>query len=299
MTGIWARDLDVGGGFAGWRRGTAIKAPGYLPGWGMPIFEDLFPGNAIDAAKWNVRSRNDLGLTPDAAEPVPSQVFVSNGICTLRGVWKATPEARSTSATGTTELTHDTGYMDHRLINGGDVHITQSRGRWEARIKAPTGPNTLGTLAAFWLRGEGSDMREIDIFEAWGHGGTMASDYNTYIKDTGTVTFYANTSTGAGKVQNRYKDHLSCAVVPHDGFHTYAFELMDDYAALIIDGAQYGYWTPADTPVLWDVDGPLHMRLNLHIGMDGTYWGRPDTNNQGLTQDPLDMQIEHVRVWAA
>ena len=59
---------------------VAPVAPGSLEYWGAPVWSDEFEGSAIHPARWNVRSRSDLGLLPDAAVPDAGQVSVSGGV---------------------------------------------------------------------------------------------------------------------------------------------------------------------------------------------------------------------------
>ncbi|QTV80203.1 family 16 glycosylhydrolase [Microbacterium sp. NIBRBAC000506063] len=73
--------------------------------------------------------------------------------------------ARPANQAGPREIWHKTGYLDQRSLRTGDVSVAQQYGRWEIRAKTPTGPQTYGSLAAFWLRN--SQSGEIDIMEAW------------------------------------------------------------------------------------------------------------------------------------
>jgi beta-glucanase (GH16 family) len=270
---------------------------GDLPGWGAPNFDDEFNGNAVDPTKWNVRTKTNLGLTMDGAIPEASQVTVNNGLLHLKADWLPTPEARPVSATGVKVLTHKTGYIDQRALHAGDVSRGQRYGRWEIRCKTPTGTDTLGALAAFWLRN--SNKGEIDMMEAWGYG----TDFPTagkIMKDNTKTTFFADTSTTASLITQVRHHEFGGPAVPWDGFHTYAFELLPTRASVIEDGKTIWTTTPAKTPAIWgpSFQSPLHMRLNLHVGPSATYWGLPNPNNRSLTK-PLDFQVDYVRTWAA
>lgn len=276
--------------------------PGVLPVWGAPVWRDEFDG---DLSKWNIRNN---ALTFDTARNMRANSTIENGVLHIRGKWLATPEKSSSLPKGI--VTHTTGYLD--TIGS----FSQTYGRWEIRCKVPTGANTRGALAAFWLRNE-NKTGEIDIMEAWGRGGTMHADYTKYVQDTGVTTFHSNTN-GSGSSTNgkpyvktlwRHFEHGIPRNVA-EGFHTYAFEYMPDYIAMYVDDKQVFRVTPTsiDPQVktrtlawLWDADffgGPKNMRLNLHVGPSADYWGLPDENNRGLTQDPLDYQVEYVRVYA-
>ncbi|MGW9268312.1 family 16 glycosylhydrolase [Microbacterium sp. NPDC055599] len=268
--------------------------PAVLPFWGSPVWRDEFDG---DLAKWNVRTRSDLGLTIDAAVPTASAVSVTDGTLHMRGDWLPTTSTRTASATGVTTLTHSTGYLDTQSLRAGNKFYAQRYGRWEIRCQTPTGPNTRGALPAFWLRN--SQTGEIDILEAWGYGGVMAADHTKYLKDTAATTIHTKTDGTGRKRIWRHRDGGS-KVVPWDGLHTYVFELTPDYASMTVDGVQVMRETPVSYPDLWNPDyfgSPLHMRLNLHVGPDPRYWGLPDPANRTLTQ-PLDFQVDYVRVYA-
>lgn len=317
MIDPWIREVDH---WRNMRTGvTDIPTdPGVLPYWGAPVWRDEFnyrDGNgapAVDPTKWNVRNNF---LTFDTARAMASNVTVGEDeVMTLRGQWYDPVQSGGQQGT----LTHSTGYVDTRLLvdsaNPNPVHHSQMYGRWEVRCQTPTGPNTRGTLAAFWLRCDSGWLGEIDIMEAWGGGGTMHNDWTNYIKDSAVTTFHSSTTSSSvngkpyKKTMWRHWQHGGPKPV-WDAMHTYGYERTPDYMSIDVDGVQIVRFTPSDTdPInggnlawLWDEDffgGPLHMRMNLHIGPSAAYWGVPDPNNKQWTQDPLDFRIEHVRVWA-
>lgn len=266
--------------------------PGVLSFWGAPVWRDEFLG---DLSAWNVRSRSDLGLVIDAGIPTASAASVDAGLLHIRGEWLPTPQSRTKSATGVTTLTHTTGYLDTQVLKAGNKSFAQRWGRWEIRCKTPTGPNTRGALSAFWLRN--GQTGEIDIVEAWGYGGTMDAQHTKYLKDTAATTIHTHTNGTGRKRIWRHREGGS-KVVPWDGLHVYAFELTPEYAATFVDGDEVMRVTPATYPDLWDptfFGSPLHMRLNLHVGPDPRYWGLP---NDRATTQPLDFEIDYVRVYA-
>jgi beta-glucanase (GH16 family) len=277
----------------------AAADPGILPVWGAPVWRDEFDG---DLSKWNVRDRY---LTFDRAEARAANVTIENGILHVRGKWLATPEARGPQG----QITHTTGYIDTRRIGATDKLFSQRYGRWEIRAKMPAGPMTRGALSAFWLRAD-SHPGEIDIIERWGQGGTMPAYYDPYVKDTGWTTFHSDTmgSSAAGYMKTFWRHYQHG--IPKDSvdtWHTYAFEYMPDYIAMFVDGKQVFRVTPTtmDPEVrtrtlawLWDprfFGSPLHMRLNLHVSPSAANWGLAD---RAYTQDPLDYQVDYVRVYA-
>ena len=270
--------------------------PANIAGWGMPAWRDEFDGNVVNTAKWNVRDRSDLGLLFDAAVPDRNQVSQSSGLLSIQGAWLPTPVQRPAGQDGIPTLTHKTGYLDQRYLNPGNASYTQRWGRWEIRAKTPTGPHTLGSLAAFWLRN--SNSGEIDIMEAWGYNNVAAPGGQRI--NTATTTVHTQTSgSGNQKYFWHHADYQTVKTVPWDGFHTYAFELMPTYAKIIVDGKTLVTVTPASHPNLWNTqyfNSPFHVRLNLHIGPSVTYWGIPDVNNKAATQ-PLNYQVDYVRIY--
>jgi len=295
--------------------------PGYLEAWGNPVWRDEFDYRdsltgqpAIDPSKWNIRDRNDLGLLFDAGEPDKSQVSVENGILHIKGEWLDEPYARPGNSSGTPLITHKTGYIDTRPLNPGNVSFTQQYGRWEIRAKMPTGPQSYGALSAFWLRNTASG--EIDIVEAWGYNTTPTE--KGQLPGSSTFTIHSHT-TGSGtpgyqktfwRVNELLNDYQNMAwsyisknlpnTTAFDDFRTWAFEYTPTYLAAYYEGQRYAYTTPTETPWLWEptyFGQPFHMRLNLHVGPSASYWGIPDPAHSEWTQDPLDYQIEYIRVY--
>jgi hypothetical protein len=283
--------------------------PGIIPFWGTPVWRSEM--NAGDLSMWNVRDRSTFGLLNDTGIPKTSAVTIDGaGLMHLKGTWLAVPETRTG---GQGILTHETGYIDTRNLNTGDHHFSQQYGRWEIRCAPCVGANTRGAMPNFWMRCD-STPGELDIFEAWGGGGTMAADWTTYTQNTATTTIHSSTtsSTVNGKPYRKiYWRHYQSGV-PRNmnvGFHTFTFTYMPTYMEMEVDGILVFSIAPTSPdPVnggtcawLWDSDffgSPIHMRINLHIGPSPNYWGLPDPNNRQWTVDPLDYAIDYVRVWA-
>lgn len=274
-----------------------------IPGWGAPTWNDEFSYRApdtgepaVDPAKWNVRDRDDLGLLFDAAVVRREQVSVDDlGRLHIKADWLSSPVVRPAGQPGIPLLWHETGYLDQRRLDSGDVSMGQPYGRWEIRAKVPTGPKTLGALAAFWLRN--SQSGEIDIMEAWGYDEKGLRDQRI---NTATTTVHTHTSDpGANKKYIWHHSDYGGPMPVWDGFHTYAFELTPTYAAVLVDGIQLVRVTPKTHPNLWSSNyfgSPLHMRLNLHVGPSAEYWGLPDPNRREATAN-LDFAVDYVRVW--
>lgn len=284
----------------------AVKIePTSSPVWGEPVWRDEFDyrddrGQPMpDPAKWDIKDRSTFGLLNDASVISRDQVTNdSQGILHIRADWLATPIASSTGPMGDrTQRWHKTGYLDHRLPGGGHI-FAQQFGRWEIRAKVPTGANTLGALAAFWLRN--NDSGEIDIMESWGVG---ARPLPSQKPGTSTTTIHSNTMGGGEKKAWTIEDEVGKKGVSSEdvsaGFHVWAFELTPSYAAGFKDGLEVFRTTPGETPMLWGSSfrSPLHMRLNLHVGPSAQYWGLPDPKDRGQTA-PLDFQVDYIRVYA-
>ena len=243
-----------------------------------------------------MRGRDDLGLLFDAAVVDRGQVTVDgDDTLHIRADWLDEPVVRPSTSAGPSLLWHKTGYLDQRVLRSGNASFSQQYGRWEIRAKTPTGPNTFGSLAAFWLRN--SQSGEIDIMEAWGYDDQAVRDQRI---NTATTTIHTHTSNpGANeKYFWHHADFGGPANVWND-FHTYAFELTPEYAAIYVDGKELKRVTPATHPNLWNPNyfgSPLHVRLNLHVGPSAQYWGLPDPNNRDATQN-LDFQVDYVRMW--
>lgn len=283
--------------------------PGILPFWGAPVFRDEFDG---DLSKWSVRNN---ALTFDTAKNMAANVTIEDGILHIRGKWLDTPLKEGKQGI----VTHTTGYLD--TIG----KFSQQYGRWEIRCKMPAGANTRGALGAFWLRSD-SHAGEIDIIERWGQGGVMTKDYDPYVKDTGWTTFHSNTNgSSASDYVKTFLRHYQHGIPKdsEDTWHTYAFEYMPDYIALYVDDKLVKKILPTDKDPentstkkrangqlvnpdgtyawLWNKNyfgSPFNIRMNLHVGPGAQYWGNPDPNNRALTKDPLDYQVDYVRVYA-
>lgn len=267
--------------------------------WGIPDLRDEFDyidakGNpAINPEIWNVRGRDTLGLLPDKTVVHKDQVSVdSKGIAHLRADWLGDPIAASTAPF--TRVMR-TGYMDMRKLRDGDAGYAQRFGRWEIRAKVPTkAGSSNGVLAAFWLRN--SNSGEIDIMESWG-----SSPKPPEYQKVGTSTTTVHTQTSGKNNEKEFwvlepllgiKEHVA------NDFHTWALEYTPDRFAMYYDGKLAFETTPEKSPNIWgpSFQSPLHVRLNLHMGMSEKYFGLPDPQKKNETKDS-DFQVDYVRIW--
>ncbi len=160
--------------------------------------------------------------------------------------------------------------------------FAQTRGRFEARIKLPTGR---GLWPAFWLLGADfgavgwPECGEIDIMEYRGqdprtiHGSLHGPGYSGGAAITGQHTL----AQGGFNL----------------GFHTFAVEWTEAAITWFVDGYVYQTVRPADLPAgaRWVFDRPFFILLNLAVG--GRWVGPPDQT----TALPQTMLVDWVRVY--
>ena len=173
-------------------------------------------------------------------------------------------------------------YTSARINTRG--RFEQTRGRFEARIKLPSGQ---GLWPAFWLLGADLGTAgwptcgEIDIMESRGqeprivHGSLHGPGYS-----------------GGSALTGQFE--LPQGAFDTD-FHVFAVEWDADGIAWLVDGIVYKRATPADLPsgTRWVFDHPFFVILNVAVG--GNYVGGPSPS----TSFPQTMTVDYVRVYAA
>ncbi len=170
------------------------------------------------------------------------------------------------------------GYTSARIKTQG--LFSQTYGRFEARIKTPTGP---GIWPAFWLLGDNipevswPQCGEIDIMEQRGQEPSV-----THGTVHGPGYFGGNAKTKAfGLLTGRFDMD----------FHVYAIEWGEDYIDFFIDDFLYHRIQPNDLTGEWVFNKPFFIILNVAVG--GNYVGYPTTG----TPFPQSMIIDYVRVY--
>ena len=172
-------------------------------------------------------------------------------------------------------------YTSGRINTSG--RFAQTRGRFEARLKLPTGQ---GLWPAFWLLGAdiGSTgwpgCGEIDVMEYRGqeprvvHGSLHGPGYS-----------------GGGAVTRRFE--LPRGRFDTD-FHVFAVDWTEDAIRWSVDGTTFATATPADLPpgTTWVFGHPFFVILNVAVG--GNFVGGPDAS----TVFPQTMTVDYVRVYA-
>lgn len=187
-------------------------------------------------------------------------------------------EANKESFTGPDGVRRD--YTSARL----DTERTfgQKYGRFEARIKLPTGR---GVWPAFWLLGDNFKSAgwprcgEIDIMENIGserainHGSMHGPGYS----DTKSLT----------RIYTLPRGRFS------DAFHIFAVEWGPARVRFYVDGNLYETRTPSDIPgKQWVFDHPFLVILNVAVG--GDFPGNPDAS----TVFPQRMLVDYVHVYS-
>jgi len=157
-----------------------------------------------------------------------------------------------------------------------------ARGRFEARIKMPSGR---GLWPAFWLLGGNFEQvgwptcGEIDIMEYRGqepgivHGSLHGPGYS-----------------GGGALTGRYE--LTGRRFDEE-FHVFAVEWNEDRITWLVDNARTLAVAPDDLPSggRWVFNQPFFIILNVAVG--GRYVGPPDAS----TTFPQTMLVDWVRVY--
>jgi len=199
----------------------------------------------------------------------PENSFIRNGNLVIR--------AENEIFTGHNVTRH---YTSARIKTQG--LFDQAYGRFEARIKIPTGQ---GMWPAFWLLGNNSATLgwpacgEIDIME---NIGSEPSAIHGSMHGPGYSHEHALTST--------YK--LPSGAFSDD-FHVYAVEWEPKLLRFFVDQHLYAILTPRGLPAgrRWVFDHPFFIVLNLAVG--GDWPGPPDST----TVFPEEMLVDYVRVY--
>lgn len=156
----------------------------------------------------------------------------------------------------------------------------QAYGRFEARIKTPTGP---GLWPAFWMLGANIDAApwpqcgEIDIMEQRGQqpAVTWGSLHGPGYSGGSAIT------KAYGLTNGRFDTD----------YHVYAIEWGPDYIDYFVDNYLYQRITPGNVTGQWVYDHPFFIILNVAVG--GNFVGFPTTG----TPFPQSMYVDYVKVY--
>jgi beta-glucanase (GH16 family) len=232
------------------------------------VWEDNFDGPAgqlPDAANWNFELGTDWGnaqleYTTDRAENA-----------SMDGEGNLAITARRESYSGS-------AFTSARITTKDKFE--QAYGRFEARIKMPTGP---GIWPAFWLLGDNIDevswpqCGEIDIMEYRGQEPTLVHG-----------TLHGPGYSGGASITKSYG--LEADRFDKD-FHIFAVEWDDEYIDFYVDNFLYQRLRPEDVTGEWVYDHPFYIILNVAVG--GNYVGFPTDE----TPFPTTMLVDYVRVY--
>lgn len=233
------------------------------------VWSDEFDGDsaaALDTAKWNY----DLGTGQNGWGNNELQSYTQS------------PQNVSLDGLGhlliTARKDQFGNYTSARIKTQGI--FTQQYGRFEARIKTPTGA---GIWPAFWMLGSNIDSvtwpncGEIDIMEQKGKNSNI-----TY----GTI--HGPGYSGGEAISAPYS--LPNSRFDLD-FYVYAVEWSADKIDFFVNDYLYKRITPADAPGEWVFNQPFFLILNVAVG--GNFGGPP--NN--FTPFPGVMAVDYVRVY--
>ncbi len=174
-------------------------------------------------------------------------------------------------------------YTSGRINTRG--HFEQARGRFEARIKLPSGQ---GLWPAFWLLGNDIGTAgwpacgEIDIMEYRGqeprvvHGSLHGPGYS-----------------GGSALTSAFTLPQGAAAFDQD-FHVFAVDWAPGRITWSVDGVAYKTVTSAGLPAgaSWVFEHPFFVILNVAVG--GSFVGGPAPG----TTFPQTMTVDYVRVYA-
>jgi len=243
------------------------------------VWEDNFDvDGAPDASKWAFEigdgtaqgipgwGNNELQYYTDR----PENVSVENGVLKIT--------ARQESFEGS-------GYTSARLITKG--LFQQKYGRFEARVKLPTGQ---GLWPAFWLLGDDSNgdvwpqIGEIDVME--------------YLGDEPTQIFGTIHGPQYSGGESISKEFVLEADRFDTGFHIFGIEWTPDFINFYVDDKLYQTLKPSDVEEETNGEGEwvfndreFYMILNMAVG--GNLPGPPNAD----TMFPQTMYVDYVRVY--
>ncbi|MBN1884334.1 MAG: glycoside hydrolase family 16 protein [Candidatus Krumholzibacteriota bacterium] len=173
-------------------------------------------------------------------------------------------------------------YTSGRIKTEG--RFSQTRGRFEARIRLPVGQ---GIWPAFWLLGTDIDVvgwpecGEIDIMEYRGQEPNVAIN-----------SLHGPGYSGGSAISRRY-------VLPGNGFdadfHVFAIEWDRTRITWFVDDTRTFTVTTEDIPAggRWVFNHPFFIILNVAVG--GNFVGPPDDET---TVFPQTMLVDRVRVYS-
>jgi beta-glucanase (GH16 family) len=231
--------------------------------WELAWSDDFNTPGAVDAARWGF----DLG--GGGWGNAELQVYTNNS---------SNVAVNADGKLMITALSNASGFTSARIKTKG--LFSQAYGRFEARIKTPSGP---GIWPAFWMLGSNIDTKpwpqcgEIDIMEQKGN-----LPYITYGSLHGPGYSGGNAVTKSYALQNGRFD---------TDYHIYAIEWGEGYIDYFVDDYLYQRITPENVNGEWVYNQPFYLILNVAVG--GNFVGFPTTG----TPFPQTMYVDYVKVY--
>ena len=243
------------------------------------VWADEFDNNGSpDSTKWNLVTgdgteqgipgwgNNELQTYTDN----PENITVQNGVLII---------------TAKKESLEGKSYTSAR-INTKDLY-QQKYGRFEARIKVPTGK---GLWPAFWLLGDNDDGRLV-----WPQVGEI--DIMEYLGDKPTTMFGTVHGPGYSGGASISKEYKLANNRFDNGFHIFGVEWSPNRVNFYVDGDLYQSLTPENIEeetngeAEWVFNRPFYIILNIAVG--GNLPGSPNED----TSFPQRMLVDYVRVY--
>lgn len=225
-------------------------------------------GTAPDNSKWSF----DIGTGNNGWGNSELQYYTSRpDNIKLDGSGKLVITAKSESYGGA-------GFTSARIKTKG--LFAQAYGRFEARIKTPTGP---GIWPAFWMLGANIDTKpwpqcgEIDIMEQRGQQPSVTHG-----------TLHGPGYSGGNSIGKAYA--LTNGRFDND-YYIYAVEWGEEYIDFFVNNFLYQRLTPENVTGEWVYNQPFYLLLNVAVG--GNFVGFPTSG----TPFPQSMYIDYVKVY--
>lgn len=177
-----------------------------------------------------------------------------------------------------TAISNPSGFTSARIKTKGK--FAQAYGRFEARIKTPTGP---GIWPAFWMLGANIDTKpwpqcgEIDIMEQRGQQPSITHG-----------TLHGPGYSGGNSIGKAYG--LTNGRFDTD-YYIYAVEWGEGYIDFFVNDYLYQRRTPEDVTGEWVYNQPFYLLLNVAVG--GNFVGFPTAG----TPFPQSMYVDYVKVY--
>lgn len=231
-------------------------------------FNDTTDGTLPDSTKWTY----DIGTGNNGWGNAELQYYTNRPTNVKQdGAGNLVITARQESFGGR-------GFTSARIKTKGKFE--QVYGRFEARLKTPTGP---GLWPAFWMLGSNIDQvpwpqcGEIDIMEQRGQEPTM--------------THGSLHGPGYSGGNAKTKSYFNMKGRFDNEFHVYAVDWGKDYIDFFVDDYLYQRITPADVTGEWVYNQPFFLILNIAVG--GNFVGFPTSG----TPFPQSLTVDYVRVY--